>query len=407
MRRCLAIAVVLLLLPAATVGAETTYIVKGAGFGHGVGLSQYGAYGYAKQGWGYRRIVLHYYRGTRLEEARDRRVGVLLQASRSPGASFSGATRIGDADLRSGRIYEVRPSGSGVSVRSEGGRLVGEFSRPVYASRSGGGPIRLLGTAINGHADGLYRGRLEFRPGTSGGVTVVNAVGIEDYLRGVVPNEVPSSWPADALKAQAVVARGYAVAGRARGSVFDFYPDQRSQVYEGKDGERSSTDAAIRATSERVLRYRGEVATTYFFSTSGGRTENAENSFYGPSVPYLRSVPDPYDDASSLHRWRLEFPKEEMKSRLSGLFSGRFRGIRVLERGESPRIVRAKVRGSDSSSTVTGRALVARLDLYDAWAHFTETDSSSKTSSARTANTTEEPRTFSITPPLESIPTAP
>jgi SpoIID/LytB domain protein len=135
-------------------------------------------------------------------------------------------------------------------------------------------------------------------------VQAVNVVALEQYLYGVVPQEVPQDWPAEALKAQAVAARSYALATRKSGGTFDLYPDTRSQVYGGVDAERFSTTAAVDATAGQTVTYKGRPAVTYFFSTSGGRTASIQDAWPGSSpVPYLVSVPDPYDSFSPHHRW--------------------------------------------------------------------------------------------------------
>jgi stage II sporulation protein D len=137
-----------------------------------------------------------------------------------------------------------------------------------------------------------YRGRIEVFANTRGTLTVVNVVGLEDYVRGVVPNELsPGGWPEiEALKAQAVAARTYAVSnlGRYRTEGFDLTPDTRSQVYGGRSTEHPLTDRAVGETRGRVATYNGRPINALYTSTCGGRTENAENIFGGESVPYLR-----------------------------------------------------------------------------------------------------------------------
>src|SRR5437763_5943228 len=105
----------------------------------------------------------------------------------------------------------------------------------------------------------------------------VNAVDLDGYVKGVVPGEVPASWPPEALKAQAVAARTYALTTDAGGSLFDQYADTRSQVYGGISAETPATNVAVRDTAGQIVTYRGRPATTYFFSTSGGKTENVQN----------------------------------------------------------------------------------------------------------------------------------
>jgi stage II sporulation protein D len=159
-------------------------------------------------------------------------------------------------------------------------------------------PAKKALLALDGRA---YRGKLEIVP-QGEFLRVVNVVALESYLQSVVAGEVPHSWPVEALKAQAVAARSYALASLVKGKAFDLYSDVRSQVYLGVAGEKASTSKAVAATAAEVVLYRGKVATTYYFSTSGGKTANALDVF-GINVPYLVSRPDPWDKASPYHRW--------------------------------------------------------------------------------------------------------
>jgi stage II sporulation protein D len=138
-----------------------------------------------------------------------------------------------------------------------------------------------------------YRGRLEVFANTKGALTVVNVVRLEDYVRGVVPNELsPGGWPQlEALKAQAVAARTYTVGnlGRFRDDGFDLTPDTRSQVYGGRSTEHALTDRAVAETRGLVATYAGRPINALYTSTCGGRTEHAHKIFGGDSVPYLRA----------------------------------------------------------------------------------------------------------------------
>ncbi len=375
MRKLLLTAALATLLASATANAATVQVVRGAGFGHGIGMSQYGAYGMAQQGWAYPRILRHYYKGTRLGEAPGRPVRVLLQAS-DPFVRFRGATRgPGGLRLDPGVTHVVRPaSGGRLALHGAQGRRIGTYRAPLRVSR-GGRPFRLLGPAIQGVSSGRYRGAFDLYPGSSGGVTVVNSVRIDDYVKGVVPGEVPASWDADVLRTQAVTARTYALSTRKTGDIFDQYPDQRSQMYKGVGSETSRTNAAVDATAGEIVTYRGAVATTFYFSTSGGRTENIENSFIGaPPKPWLKSVADPFDDISPKHRWRVRFSNARMGALLGS--PGTLRRVKVLSRGESPRVVRARVYGAKGSRVLTGPQIRARLGLDDTWAYFTRVSSS-------------------------------
>ena len=112
---------------------------------------------------------------------------------------------------------------------------------------------------------------------------------------------------------------------------------------------------------------------TFFFSTSGGRTESVENTNVGAGPkPWLKSVADPYDDVSPKHRWGpIKMTRAAAGAELSGLVKGRFKGIRVTKRGRSPRIVSATIIGTGGRTKVDGATLRARFGLYDSWAYFT------------------------------------
>ena len=200
---------------------------------------------------------------------------------------------------------------------------------------------------------------------------------LEDYLRGVVPSESPAVWPAAALQAQAIAARTYAITTNVGGNGFTQYPDTRSQMYRGVVAEKPTSDDAVKATKGQIVTYAGKPVVTYFFSTSGGQTENVENAFRGAKPqPWLKSVDDPFDDVSPKHRWGpIKLTMASVAKKLKGLVKGSFKGITVTKRGKSPRIVDAEVVGSDGRTAVTGSELRQRLGLFDTWAFFTEISS--------------------------------
>jgi stage II sporulation protein D len=378
-RRFLLLTALLALTAPALADAASVNVIRGAGWGHGIGMSQYGAYGYAQHGFGYRDILAHYYQGTQLNHASGF-VRVLLQPV-DPYIRVRGATRAGSKKLNPNTTYVAKHSGSTIVLRSSHGKLAGRFASPVALRRSGH-PLRLLGPALNGIHNGLYRGSITITTAL-GGVSAINVLGLDAYTRGVVPAEMPSSWAPEALKVQAVAARSYALA-TGKSGVFDQYPDTRSQVYRGMSGERSSTNAAVSATAGQVLTYNGLVAVTYFFSTSGGHTENVENVFLGSSPRgYLRGVDDPYDSGSPYHRWRVRLSNRSMDRRLGGYCLGSFKKIKVLKRGSSPRIVRARVYCSRGTRLISGPTLRSRLALRDSWALFTRVSASQARSSRR------------------------
>ena len=336
--------------------AEGAWKLKGRGFGHGVGLSQYGAFGFAEHGRNYRQIIGHYYSHTDLDRDGGR-VRVLLGSGQGT-IGFTGAGKACGKRLDRRAHYRFGVESGNVILREDGGRRVARCGAEGKASS---------GIKIEGF--GRYRGSLVARA-TGGNILVINQLGSEAYVKGVVPNEVPSSWPAAALEAQAVVARSYGLATERSGP-FDHYADTRSQVYGGKESETRPTNRAVEETAKKIVTYRGAPAITYYFSTSGGQTENSEFGFAGGNaVPYLKSVDDPFDDASPVHTWTERYSDDEMESRLGGLFGGRLKKIEVQKTGKSPRIVTARVVGSSDSSTVSGDTLRSRLELRSTWVRF-------------------------------------
>ena len=264
---------------AASPPSGPTLVIEGAGFGHGVGMSQYGALGFAVHGYSDTQILAHYYTGTAIGQA---------------------------------------PAGHMVHV------LVG---------------------------------------------SKVQDVPLEQYVRGVVAAEMPSSWPAAALEAQAIASRTYALTSDAGGSRFDVYSDTRSQVYKGAAAETPQSNAAVAATAGQIVTYAGQPATTYFFASSGGSTENIEDSFIGAaSQPWLKAVSDPYETSAA--NWRVSMSMASAQTQLAGLVKGSLLGIEVLRRGVSPRIVSAQVLGSRGDTLVSGPELEYRFGLQSAWAYF-------------------------------------
>ena len=384
MRRTFAVTASLLVLLAAPAAADAAvrHVIRGAGFGHGIGMSQYGAYGYALKGHTFKKILAHYYKGTRLSSAPSRPVRVLLQPNDNY-IRVRGATRIGGHSLKASRTYVARESRGGILVTTSSGKRVARVGNG--ARFEGRNPLRLLGPALNYLSSGLYRGAVELRTEGSG-VTAINVLDLDTYVRGVVAGEMPSSWPLEALKAQAVAARTYALATRKTTGLFDQYPDVRSQVYRGVTGESVRSDAAVRATAGRILTYGGRPAVTYYFSTSGGHTENVEFSFVGSlSKPWLVGVPDPYDTQSPYHRWTAKFSAAALDRSLGA--PGKFRRVKVLARGVSPRVVRARVVGSSGSVVLTGPTIRSRLGLRDTWFTFVRISTSARhPASARPAS---------------------
>jgi stage II sporulation protein D len=366
MRRTLVLVSVFLLVAGSAAHARTsalaqpvppgaaTFLVTGHGWGHGVGLSQYGAYGYAQKGVGYEKIVLHYFAGTELGAAPVSRLRVLLT---------SGAKSL---DIASTADFKVR-DGAGVVHTVTAGKytLKPELKLAVdgqITARALPGPLLFQPGAAALGLRHRYRGSIQIDV-TGGKLRAINMVGLEQYLYGVIPSEMPFTWLPEALKAQAVVARSYALATRRAGA-FDLYPDTRSQVYLGIEHEKPSTNAAVNATAGQVVLYEGAVAKTYFFSTSGGRTASAED-VWGEPVPYLVSVADPYDSISPHHDWGpLVFTGAKLAKKLK--MKGRVVDLQP-EVNSSGRIKVLNVVGSKNTLAVQGADLRRRLGLRSTW----------------------------------------
>lgn len=340
--------------------ASAGWEINGRGFGHGVGMSQYGALGFAQQGRSYERILRHYYQGVRIANADARSVRVLISTGLGS-IGFSNATRACGRDLKSQKSYSFRLDSDKVTLHASNGAKLAGCGREGTAR--GGSSVHFSGV-------GTYRGDLRAR-NVGGTLYAINKVGLEDYVKGVIANESPASWPQAALRAQAVAARSYALVTRVNGDGYDLYDDIRSQVYGGASSETASTNRAANKTSRKVIKSEGQIAAAYFFSTSGGETENSEFGFSGGSPrPYLKAVKDPFDDVSPYHRWKIRYSQRQMESKLSGLFQGNLKAIDILKTGRSPRIVQARVKGSNGSSTVSGDTLRFRLGLRSSWAKF-------------------------------------
>ena len=340
--------------------AAVSWVVHGHGFGHGVGLSAYGAYGYALHGKGYKFILGHYYPGTSLGTVEGANVVRVLLETASGDVTFTEATGACGVKLEPTRSYEAHRFGGSVVLRTSGGKPLKRCGAKLRAA-GGGGTI--------GIGSARYRGALEVVPAGSSELNVVNALSLEAYVKGVIPNESPPSWPMAELKTQAIISRSFALTGTVEGDGYDLYSDTRSQVYKGLESEYTTSDEAAEQTKGQVLMYEGEVAETLFSACSGGKTESIANVF-GTAIPYLVGVPDPYDDLCPLHDWTLKFSGPEISSKLSGLLDGRLKKIVITKTGYSPRIIEAKLYGTGGVTTVTGEQLEVALGGYSTWMTF-------------------------------------
>ncbi len=355
---------VLMVVSASGAQGASTVAVCGSGFGHGVGLSQYGAKGRAEAGQGHAQIVRAYYSGATLATFADNpRVRVLL-AEKGTGESH-------DVTVRAGRTGQLENLATGGTLALPAG-----IYRTQYLASVGLYRVTNIST---GTALGSFRGPVLFRPVRGGPLGVgasdyrgtitprvvgarfylVNRLGMEGYLRGVVPREMPSSWAPAALRSQAIAARSYARATQRTGA-FDFYADVRDQVYGGASAETFVTNAAVANTARVHAIHNGATVRALFHSSDGGHTEDAGRVF-DFSAPYLtgfrdvdglgRSFEGTAHANSPWRRW-----SGTLDSNGSPQFGvGAIQGIRVLERTPSGRVSAIEVRGSTGTRLVSGQ----------------------------------------------------
>ena len=338
--------------------AAASFVFSGRGYGHGAGMSQYGAMGQANDAKGYAEILAFYYPGTEIGPAGLGTIRVLLaEGLAAATVSSSVAFRVRDVFGKTVSLPAGAASLGTDFMLTVADQAPVELTGPVSFLASAGAPLSLAGKR--------YRGRIDVSLSSKQKkLLVVNAVGLESYLQGVVPQEMPSDWPEEALKAQAVAARSYALASRKPGGAFDVYGDVRSQVYGGIAAENPRTSAAVQATKGEVLRYDGVIATTFFYSTSGGRTADA-TEVLGKPLPYIVSTADPYDKVSPWHTWG---PVTVGAAKLAtGLgVKGPITDLRLGTRRDG-RLRSVVVTGGAGEQTVSGAAVRYAAGLRSTW----------------------------------------
>jgi stage II sporulation protein D len=341
-------------------GSGALFLVSGHGYGHGVGMGQWGAQGYAKQGYTYDAVLDAYYPGTTLGQTDATSIRVLLASGKKTlTISSKKPITIEDGD----GIDHTLPAGSttltpALKLAVDGGSSQA-LDPPLTFLPASGSMLTL------GHR---YRGRI-LVDNPSKKLRAINVLGLQQYLYGVVPVEMPSTWLPAALQAQAVAARSYALANRKAAAPFDVYADGRSQAYLGVSGETPAGKLAVDETAGEVLLYDGNVADTLFSSSTGGRTQSAADAFGAPGRPYLVSVPDPYDTISPYHDWG---PVPVTGKTLGSAVGAVGRVVdATVKRNSSRRVKTLKItslsRGSQLTATTGGAAIASALSLRSTW----------------------------------------
>ena len=208
--------------------------------------------------------------------------------------------------------------------------------------------------------DRWYRGKVRLAK-TGSGFTAINQVDLEHYLASVIGKEMYISWPQDALRAQAVASRSYAMykIQRQKSNLFDLLNTTTSQVYGGVEGEADSTIEAAEATRGEVLTHQGKIIEAVFHSSSGGHTENSEH-VWSSAVPYLKGVPD-YDQEAPVYQWQANFTAAQLRQRLPGV--GNIKALIPVQKSPTGRVKKLRVQGDYGSQVISGRQLRKSLGL--------------------------------------------
>jgi stage II sporulation protein D len=374
-----------------------TVTLFGRGWGHGVGLSQYGARGRAFAGQDAATILAHYYPGTKLgtiplttairvllvDDIAPTAASPLVVTGRGGTWTIDGIATVFPVDAR----LRLVPATSGTTTTWR--MVVDDAVGAVLHQGAAPADIRLRGTtttttfqlpAVSSTYD-LFRGSV--RVLLSGArADLVNELPLEAYLRGVVPSEMPSAWPLAARTAQTIAARSYAAYHlRSAASTFDVYADTRSQVYRGVRAEAGAADKVIADTPGQVLRSGTAIANALFHSTGGGATEHNENAFVSatgakaaPPVSYLRGSSDrdaigaAYDAGAPYATWKT---KTYTLAQLSAILAadprtnvGSLAAIDLRNRGVSGRLISVTLVGSTGWTTVSGGVFVAAFNAH-------------------------------------------
>jgi SpoIID/LytB domain protein len=346
-------------------------LLEGRGYGHGRGMSQYGAQSAAAHhGKTYRQILRFYYPGLDLAKATGS-IKVLISSDTGDDVVVRQATGLKVRQVSNGtswRLGSVAPRATKwrlTAARGGAATRVSYFTSRWHSYKVVPGEAEFLGgshplTLIDPAGSRRYDGSLLSATSAEGDRDTVNVLSLEDYLRGVVPREMPAQWDPDAVKAQAVAARTYADYAREHPkSYYDICSSTLCQVYGGVGDAQPESDAAIRATAGQVLESDGESAYTEFSSSNGGWT-------VAGTVTYLVAKQDTWDP---VNKWTYRVPAKAIEKAYPSI--GDFQRLRVLERDGhgtwNGRVLSIRVKGSNGAVTVTGDDFRYDLGLRSSW----------------------------------------
>ncbi len=376
------------------------FLFRGRGNGHGLGMSQWGARGRAAAGQDYRKILAAYYAGTRIEN-RDTTGLVRIALTDEPIDLARPWPRLfGPLPFVAGPLTVDGLPQLQVAAGSSLGFDAGASGQPevftLAADGSRGAPVvighplairtasaagirtnimQIMGGDFRpGAEQRRYAGLLQIIPKGAGRILPVNVLPIEDYLKGVVPAEMPPYWGVEALKAQAIAARTFAIRKLGQGGDFDLRASESDQAYSGLTDQREESNAAVDGTRGQVLTYQGQLITAFYMASDGGHTESSEFRFVGwdngpqlrSHLGYLTGISDAFDRGPSWQVGPFTASGAATVLRDNGRDIGdRLLGIDVLQKDPSGRLVGVRVRGSSKSVEISGPTLRAWFGLPD------------------------------------------
>lgn len=360
---------------------ETTTTITGRGYGHGRGLSQYGAQGAAIAGKSAKTILDFYYPGTTVGKATGS-IRIKITADTTDGVRVAAASRLRVRDLKAGKVYTLPTASTrnqwSIDPRGEHGTAIRSYNARskawiVWKNLTGmaqfEGPSILTLILPSGSVV-KYRGILRAADVTGAQLDTINVLALESYLRGVVPREAIVSWKPAALQAQAVAARTYSAYHRRRAGAraYDLCDTTACQVYGGFDDEKNATNLAITATAGQIRLYKGAPIMAEFSSSNGGATAKGD-------APYQVMKVDGWDAYPGNKNPHAGWSVSRSSAQLEKAFgAGSVRSLRVTRRtGVGPaggRVLAVEVVGSRGKAVFTGDQVRSKLGLRSAWFAF-------------------------------------
>ncbi|MDI3529763.1 MAG: hypothetical protein PWQ23_1582 [Thermoanaerobacter sp.] len=314
------------------------YVQGKGGYGHGVGMTQFGAKGMAEQEYKYDEIIKYYYTGVNIEKRNTDNVNIKVKISLDLGSPdinitsdqpYSVVYKTKDNDTE--QIVENQiacPAQSTTSFKYMDGNIVITNDKVIDDSTQlpqtivSIDAVRVIPSDtgvlsyINKGNPLPYAGEFKIYPNNSSkNLDLINILPLEEYLRGVVPAEMPSSWHEEALKAQTLAARTYALRRISDKKIFDVYDSTLSQAYKGLSVVNDKVDNLIKATKGEVVTYNGGLADTVYSASAGGYTVDSTFAWGGSDVPYLKGKPDPYDNSEyATYWWNVNITRDQISS---------------------------------------------------------------------------------------------